>query len=263
MAKVFLGCLAAVLGLLIGSAVALDGRMGLEGVDLVLTLADGRALRREALIGLSLTLGSGAGEAAVRIDGFEEDRPPVGDPLPLYRMSVLDPTTHERRDLCEPDPDGRRVAFAFPTGAGGFSLTCTSGVEGKCVLFGYHPWEEGNGIPMRALHAACMAMFRADYGGDDHPSTRNGTKINFYDRFGIQKVDHAPGMAFEAAWGAEGALCVSHPRIADHVALDELAQRYPHLKGRLGPHVCYEEAMRADPRAILFNESTITWRTPQ
>jgi hypothetical protein len=131
------------------------------------------------------------------------------------------------------------------------------------VLFGYHPWEQREGVPMRDLHRACMNMLRADYGGDDHPTTRNGTKINLYDRFGIVKVDPAPGMRFEAAWGPEGAVCVAHPRIADNITLEEIAVRYPRLKRRLGPHVCYEDAMRADPRALIFNQSTLTWRSPK
>jgi hypothetical protein len=175
-------------------------------------------------------------------------------------MSVRD-ANGQSKDLCQPDPDGRRAAFAFPDGAGGLNLTCTSGAEGKCVLMGYHPWEAREGVPLHDLHRACIHMLRADYGGDGRPATRDGTAINIYDPFGIQKPDPAPGMQFEAAWGPEGAICVSHPRIADIVTLEELAKRYPHLRSRLGPHGCYEEIMRRDPRAILFNQSVVTWRT--
>ncbi len=144
-----------------------------------------------------------------------------------------------------------------------FGLTCTSGAEGKCILFGYHPWEKRDGVPMRDLHRACMHMLRADYGGDDRPTTRNGIKINLYDRFGIQSVDPAPGMRFEAAWGPDGAVCVAHPRIADNVTLEELASRYPRLRGRLGPQACYEDAVRSDPAALIFNQSTVTWRSKE
>jgi hypothetical protein len=68
-------------------------------------------------------------------------------------------------------------------------------------------------------------------------------------------------MEFEAAWGPEGAICVAHPRIADNITLEQLAERYPRLKGRLGPEACNEEAMRADSRALIFNQSVVTDRT--
>jgi hypothetical protein len=39
------------------------------------------------------------------------------------------------------------------------------------------------------------------------------------------------------------------------VTLDDLARRYPHLRGRLGPENCTQEGMRNDPRALILNES--------
>jgi hypothetical protein len=236
---------------------ALEGQIRLEETELVLRLGDGRVLRRGGLIGLRLILGRGQQDVEVRIDGFEEDRTVLRAPLPLYRMSVRE-ADGSVGDLCHADPSGRRAAFAFPDGNGGFNLTCTSGVEGKCVLFGYRPWETREGVPMRDLLQACIHLLRADYGGDDRPSTRNGTLINLYDRFGIQDPGTAAGMEFEAAWGAEGAVCVAHPRISDAITLDQLAERYPRLKGRLGPEACSEDAVRADPRALIFNQSVVT-----
>jgi len=141
---------------------------------------------------------------------------------------------------------------------GGFSFTCTSGAEGKCILLGYRPWEHRDGVPMRELHRACVHMIRADYGGDDRPTTRNGTLIDVYDRFGIQVPAADPALTFEAGWSPEGAICVAHPRIAAHVSLADLAARYPRLAGRLGPQACSDAAARADPRAILFNRSAVT-----
>ncbi|WP_134497710.1 ADYC domain-containing protein [Microvirga pakistanensis] len=104
---------------------------------------------------------------------------------------------------------------------------------------------------------------RVDYGGDDRPSTRNGTLVNLYDRFGIQEPGAAAGMTFEAAWGPDGAVCVAHPRIPGNVTLEQLAERYPRLKDRLGPQACTEEAIRADPRALIFNQSVVTEQIPQ
>lgn len=182
---------------------ALEGRFALDGLDLVLQLDDGRALHGEDLAGLTLVIANTSGETEIRIDGIAHESRLVGRPITFYRMSVKD------RDgafgpLCDVDPDGERAAFAFPDGAGGFSLTCTSGAEGKCILFGYLPWETREGIPLRDLHRACIHMLRADYGGDNRSTTRNGMKVNLYDRFGIQNPGHAPGMAFEAAWGRKG-----------------------------------------------------------
>ncbi|MBQ0824316.1 ADYC domain-containing protein [Microvirga terrae] len=242
-------------------AAALEGHFQANGLDLVLSLDDGRIFRGQALTGMILVLGTAAGDREIRIDGVVHEGKVRDLPATLFRMSVKDRETGMFEELCERDPKGDRVAFAYPDGAGGFALACTSGAEGKCILFGYFPWQSDPAVPLRDLHRACTHMLRADYGGDDRPSTRDGTAVNVYDRFGIQTPDHAPGMEFEAAWGADGAICVSHPRIADNIDLDELARRYPQLLGRLGPQACHEQAMRRDPRALLFNESILTWRT--
>lgn len=241
---------------------ALGGQIRLEDTELALRLDDGRILRGGDLVGVKLILSSGAQDLEVTINGYEEDTTILRLPLPLYHMSVRRPDG-STGDLCHPDPGGRRAAFAFPDGKGGFNLTCTSGAEGKCVLFGYRPWESRDGVPMRDLLRACIHLLRADYGGDDRPSTRNGTRVNVYDRFGIQHPGPASGMEFEAAWGPDGAICVAHPRIPDNITLEQLAARYPRLTNRLGRETCTEEAMRADPRALIFNQSAVTGRTPE
>jgi hypothetical protein len=242
---------------LTGLAHGLGGRMEADGAELVLKLDDGRVIKRQALIGLRLVLVTGRGDAEVRIDAVDEDAEAVGGPVPLYRLTVVG-ADQTPGNFCEPDPHGRRAGFPIPDRAGGFSFTCTSGAEGKCVLMGYRPWEARSGVPMSELHRACIHMLRADYGGDDRPSTRNGTLVDIYDRFGIQAAEMLPGLEFEAAWGPDGAICVAHPRIADNIGLTELANRYPRLAERLGPALCTEEAMRADPRALLFNRSAVT-----
>ena len=244
------------IAVLMKPAAAVEGRFQVDGLDLALRLDDGRVFRGQTLTGMTLVLGTPSGDAEIRIDGVAHEEEIRGRPATFFRMSVKD-RDGSSKDLCQPDPDGARMAFAYPNGAGGFSLTCTSGAEGKCILFGYRPWETREGMPMRDLHQACIHLLRADYGGDDRPSTRNGTLINLYDRFGIQDPGQAAGMTFEAAWGPEGAVCVAHPRIPDTVTLDQLAERYPRLKGRLGPDACTESAMRADPRALIFNQSAV------
>ncbi len=253
-------CLGAGLGAQ-GTAFALETQIAVDGSELVVTLEDGRVLRREGLIGLKLVVASDDRDIQARIDGIEEDRTVPEEPLTLYRLSTRDPKTGETGDMCQPDPQGRRAVLVYPDGAGGFTLTCTSGAEGKCIVLGYRPWQDRQGIPMRDLHRACIHMIRADYGGDDRPTTRDGTLVNIYDRFGILDPDPKAGTTFEAAWGPDGAICVAHPRIPDNVSLEQLAERYPRLRGRLGPQACSAEAARSDPQALLFNESLLVPRS--
>ncbi|EIM25444.1 ADYC domain-containing protein [Microvirga lotononidis] len=231
------------------------GTLRADGPELVLDLEDGRILRGEDLVGIRFVLAGRDGVVHVRIDGVEEDGSATGGPLPLYSMSVHSPDGAEKGPFCLPDPQGRRAGFAIPDASGGLSFTCTSGAEGKCVRMGYRPWERRDGFSLRELHKACVHMLRADYGGDNRPTTRNGTSVDIFDRFGIQRSEKADGMRFEAAWGPDGALCVAHPRIAQNVSLEDIASRFPWLAGRLGPELCSLESMRAEPRAILFNHS--------
>lgn len=237
-----------------GSCLAVDGQLRMEGADPVLSLDDGRVLRREALAGLTLNLAGPAGEAQVRIDSVVVEEAAPGGPIPLFSLSAHRPG-EPPANICRPDPKGRQLALALPDRNGGFTFTCTSGAEGKCVLMGYRPWETRDGVPLQDLHRACIHMLRADYGGDDRPTTRDGTLVDIYDRFDIQVSEPNPSLSFEAAWGPDGALCVAHPRIPENVSLTALAERYPRLAGHLGPESCTEAAMRADPRALLFNRS--------
>ncbi|WP_262028606.1 ADYC domain-containing protein [Microvirga sp. Mcv34] len=236
-------------------ALGAGGRLQAEGPELVLSLEDGRVLRGDNLIGIRFVLTGQEGAIQVRIDGAEEDKTATGGPLLLYRLSIHSPNGEEKGPFCSSDPQGRSAGFAMPDGAGGFSFTCTSGAEGKCVRMGYRPWEKRDGLPLQELHRACVHMLRADYGGDNRPTTRNGTSVDIFDRFGIQTSEKADGMQFEGAWGGDGALCVAHPRIAQNITLEDIAARFPRLAGRLGPEKCSLEAMRAEPRAILFNHS--------
>jgi ADYC domain len=96
-------------------------------------------------------------------------------------------------------------------------------------------------------------MVRADYGGDGHGTTRDGTLIDPYDDWRIRTADMMEGLDLEAAWGPEGPICVWHVRIKENASLEELEQRYPKLRGRTGS-ACTEEFGRAHG-ALLFNRS--------
>jgi hypothetical protein len=241
---------------LVGSdaARALNGRLEASRGEFRLRLDDGRVLQREELAGARIIVHRGEQSLHVLIDAVEEDSSAPGGPVVLYRLLVEDPAERTRRNACLPDARGRQLGLPIQR-ATGVDFTCTSGAEGKCILMGYRPWDDRADLPMQDLHAACIHLMRADYGGDDHATTRDGTLIDVYDRFGIQGPETRDPMPFEAAWGKDGAVCVAHPRIAQNVALEELARRYPKLRNRLGPAACTEEAMRHDPEVLLFNRS--------
>jgi hypothetical protein len=123
---------------------------------------------------------------------------------------------------------------------------------GKCVHFGYKPWRDANGESLWGYHQACVRMLTADYGGDCFSHTRDEILIDFSDRLGIQRFHPGPGgpaLNFEAAWGAEGAVCVRRTRIPELLSITELAERYPQLVGRIGPDC------GASVEALIWNRS--------
>ncbi len=226
-----------------------------EGTEFVLTMADGHVLRSSDLVGATLKVRSEGHDIEVMIKSVEEDPYSVGGQVFLHHFLVKD-DIGKLTDLCAPDAQGKSLGFPVPDGRGGFDLTCTSGAVGKCVRWGYRPWEEKpGGPPLRALHQACTHMVRADYGGDGHATTREGTLIDIYDRFNIQTSDKDAPMTFEAAWGVDGAICVAHPRIPENISLEQLAEHYPRLKPHVGPAACTEENAKRNPAALLFNRS--------
>jgi hypothetical protein len=227
--------------------------VAVEGTSFRVTLADGRVLAQDELPGTVLAIGDGSGQRRkVRIDTVEKDpRDPAGEVV-LYGLSGQDPETGAWSNLCQPDPDGRRLGFplngAFtPDGRhveapGRFFVTCTGGAEGKCVRFGYKPWGTlPDGSPMEPYYQACVRMVRADYCGDGVGHTRNGTPIDLFDRVGVQADEVASGMTLEAAFGPGGAVCVRHTRLPDVLEMDALAAQCPRLAGRLG-EACDEGA---------------------
>jgi len=237
-----------------GEGQALNGRLEADRGEFRLHLDEGRVLEREALAGVRIVLQSGEKTIHILIDAVETQDEVPGGPVVLYRFLVEDPVGRTVQNACLPDMRGRQLGLPLQKETG-VDLTCTSGAEGKCILMGYRPWDDRADVPMQDLHAACVHMMRADYGGDNRPATRDGTLVDVYDRFGIQKPDAVDTLPFEAAWGKDGAVCVAHPRIAEAETLDRLARSYPKLRSSLGPKACTEEAMRHHPDALLFNRS--------
>jgi hypothetical protein len=251
----------ALLGLAVAAAAAFPAlapagtsvpSVAIEGTAFRLTLADGRVLAGAGLVGHRLTIADGEGRTlSLRIDAVTPD--PKDPEITLHAISVADPAAPGGwRDLCDPDPFGQRWAFPLAKPGGGIALTCTSGALGKCVRFGYKPWHPAaGGVAMRDLFEACVHMVRADYCGDGVPHTRNGTKIDVYDRAGIQRDEPAPGLRFEAAWGPGGAVCLARTRLPALATLDQVLDRCPRLRIAANGTACTDSV----PGAILFNKS--------
>ena len=239
-----------------------------DGADLVasrgqlhLRLGDGQVLHGRALAGATLLIRQGDSTRSVRVDHVDVSGAGASSIL-LYTLSVEGSSPSGRRFLCRSDLEGRRAAIPIAAENGAIRFTCTSGAEGKCALLGYVPWGGEAPYPMRALHQACVHLMRADYGGDGQPATQEGTLIHVYDRFGLRPFRQGTGMLFEAAWSANGAVCVAHTRSARLADLATLAERYSHLAGQVGPRRCNEALMRQRPDALLFNLSRPARDTP-
>jgi len=250
----------------VASHVAADARAGQHTMSVVgtrfeVTTDDGRVIPQTDLVGTVLTIGDGSGQLELRIDAVESDPKNPDGAVMLYTMSSPDPVTGEWHNICEPDIEGRRMGFPLagtwtPDGrhlpsAMAFSITCTGGAQAKCVRFGYLPWEKlPDGTSLWDHHQACTRMIRADYCGDGEPHTRNGTPIVVYDRKGIQDDEQVSGMLFEAAWGPDGAICVSHTRIPDVLSMERLAAICPGVD-----HRPLAENCEGDPDALILNRS--------
>ncbi|MEM1254809.1 MAG: ADYC domain-containing protein [Cyanobacteria bacterium P01_H01_bin.21] len=161
--------------------------------------------------GITLNIKILAAEPIVTESGYESV---------LYSLAYQD--EHQQwQPLCKPTQDGDLRALALPgqwNAIGDYvdneeiTFACTSGVIGKCALWGYHPQQTEQGYSLQPFHQACTRMARADYCGDGVSHTQNGTAIDIYDRLSIQLATADSGMAFEAAWGTEGAVTIHRTR---------------------------------------------------
>lgn len=256
--------LATIQRLLFGALVALMARPALaeqpaaslisvHGTEIVVELADGKVLRSKDLAGVVLDVRFKGQPARLRIVDVEPDPADRSGSVWFHTFEVQQ-SDGSWRNLCAAGPDGRQQGFPVQGMTHGLDLTCSSGAVGKCVRSGYRPWADGSdGRSLEPQHAACVRMYRADYGGTGEPWTRNGTNIDLYDSQGIQKPDMAADQTFEAGWSVDGAVCVHHVRVKENTSLAELEEKYPRLKGRTGS-ICTEDYARS-LGAIVFNRS--------
>ena len=231
-----------------GEASALAGRLQVDGSEFVLRLDDGRILRRDDLLGLTLRLSSqGADGVELRVIGTDADET-VSGKVALYRLASVGSDDGPPVDLCNADIRGRRLGFPLPDEAGGFQFVCTSGADGKCVLMGYRPWDTVRTyrcVTCIAPACTCCAPIMAATIGRDAQWHR----VDVSDRFGIQTPAMSPGLEFEAAWDPDGAVCVAHPRIRANITLGDRRHASDLSQAGSARLLCTEDAMRAIARA--------------
>jgi hypothetical protein len=247
----------------------------IQSVDVIHTslrvhLASGRILQDNDLVGATLSLAMpGKAEAQrVRIQSVVTDPMDPEGEVKLYRMTVPNAATGIDEELCDPDPQGQRWTFPVQgqwdahgkrISQQGFTLTCSSGAQGKCLRFGYKPWKTTKeGVRLEDYHQACIRMVTADYCGD-RGTTKDGMTIDLYDTLGIQTPAESAGhddLQFEAAWNTAGATCVAHTRVPANITLQQLAIECPRLRNSLG-ETCTEQKAKSGQlgAVLLFNRS--------
>lgn len=265
-----LGLAALALGLVLARTapvLAGDGQhVVVEGTELRLIDGDGQIRSGDGLVGGELTLLDAYGSHRLRIERTQLDADSPSPAIRLYAFSLRDPTSGAWQELCRPGPDGLTLAFPLPgyfTDDGGyvadaqrFTITCTGGAIGKCIRFGYRPWEPASdGISRAALYQTCVRMIRADYCGNGHGWTRNGMPVDLFDAAGILREEPSSGLSFEAAWGPAGASCVAHVRVPENGSLADVVRTCPRLAGKVGPDACSSTIRPRVDGALIVNKS--------
>ncbi|MDB5470394.1 MAG: hypothetical protein JWR84_1954 [Caulobacter sp.] len=215
-----------------------------ERTGFVYTTPEG-VLRSPDLVGAEFDMVMDGQDVTVRIDSVTPSEEQPGVLLHDFQLKHADGTW---APLCDKDAYDRALGFPVagrwtedgqyikdPTG---WFLTCTSGSQGKCILWGYDPWgQDAAGRPLDRHYQACQHMVRADYDGKGAPHTRNGTAIDMQDDVGLQKWESAADaeFGFEAGWGVDGATCVARTRWPDLLTAEDLWKASPKLAGPCTP----------------------------
>lgn len=219
----------------------------IEDTLLTVMMPDGRKLTSPDLTGAKLSMRVSGALRKLLIQSARSETV-AGNTIWFHE---LDDVTDAGKPMpvCMPDYEGRRLAIflAEPGPGAAVKITCTSGAEGKCMRFGYLPWQARTA----RQHAACIHMVIAGYRGDGHATTRDATMIDVWDDVPVQKRAGNAGFEFEAGWDEKGAVCVNHARIAENVDIATLT--LPREPSVIGPACTEAEARRLG--AILFNSS--------
>ena len=216
----------------------------------------------QGLVGTELTLGGGPASPRIRIQAVLEDG---HHGVLLHEVEAQGPDG-TWANICAPDRDNRRLALFIeghdlPDGRqvqvpGRLSITCTGGVQAKCLRAGYVPWIDperpGTGPDM---FQTCTRMFRADYCGDGLGWTRNGMTIDMFDVRGMVEPAEPATLPLEAAWGVNGAVCVHHTRVAERGRLADVLAHCPRLAQAPVGASCTEATARSLPGVLILNRS--------
>jgi hypothetical protein len=210
-----------------GPAAAAGGynQLDVVGDALVLRNAAGARATGDALIGTQLVLGRGGSKLAfVTIAGRDAvDRWADGaEAAEAYALVYTDQDGIER-NVCTGDDFDARSAVALVLGgetydldaktakpaARWFTIGCAGSAAAKLSLLGYAPQAGGSTVAQRQ---ATLKMITADYCGNGHSYTVNGTPITWENVSGTVQSSGAADV--EAVWTDKGALCLDKTRIS-------------------------------------------------
>ncbi len=221
------------------------------------------AVKGQDVEGTELTVVEGGRSLKLKIAQVELDPQDPEQEIYLYTILYRDPVSQQWQNYCQPDRNN--VAKAIPlsgywdeTGTHiedeRITFACTNGVLAKCVRFGYKPWKTVQGRSLRDFHQACTRMVRADYCGNGHSHTKEGTVIDIYDRLGIQTRTPKSGMLFEATWSPDGAVFINRTRWPESLA--QIEKECPErLKSPMKNSITPITMQQQTPEVLLVNDS--------
>lgn len=112
----------------------------------------------------------------------------------------------------EGDRYDRAAKRVLPGDDNWFNVACTSDVLGKLFLTGQTTISGGAQPPSRSQQQAVLKALVADYCGDGHSFTVDGQPLYWKTSDGTMRFAGTPG-SLEARWSADGAECLSQPRL--------------------------------------------------
>ncbi len=131
----------------------------------------------------------------------------------------LCPSTNPENQWFTLIPDERYSAGTneVESAPGTVTIACVGEAAAKMKLFDFHP--HGNRQASVAERQATLRMVTADYCGNGHSFTVNGTQVAWRDAAG-QVEPMVKENVLEALWDENGAICLNKPR---HASIDDVA----------------------------------------
>ncbi len=201
----------------------------IEGVQLQAGRLVAPSRGPRGLVGAVLQ-GTGSDGKPVEVALCSAEAEPSDSMMEWYRIQVWNSQSATWEDPCVatsrvPHPRALAVQGLWDgSGArsnieGKFTFACETGAIAKCIAWGYKPWAQKEGQSLEPLHQACTRMARADYCGNGRSHTRPENPVDIYDdlRLLTRTLQRGAGWepdraSFEAAWGPDGAVCMSRTR---------------------------------------------------